>query len=250
MGAPAKSAAAPARRGTRASDAGAARKQTQTNRDLQKRSVLEVAARLFMERGFAGTSMGDVAHALNVSRPTLYYYFESKDQILRSLVEEVTVSIHEMSRQVASVDEPADGKLYEMVHRHVLFIIENGTIFRVLTNSQMFLPDELKKTNDKAKAGIFRNFEKVITRGVEEGCFQAVDPGVAALTVIGMCNWASSWFKPHKQMTREEVASQIAGMATRSLLARSAGVATPQMHLALSSARDALDRMRTLLGPG
>jgi len=165
-------------------------------------------------------------------------------------VEEVTVSIHEMSRQVASVNESADEKLYEMVHRHVLFILDNATIFRVLTNSQMFLPEELKKTNDKAKAGIFRNFEKVITGGIEAGSFQPADPGVAALTVIGMCNWASSWFKPHKLMSREEVASQIAGMATRSLLVRNTGTATPQMHLALSDARTALDRMRTLLGPG
>jgi len=75
MAQPAKSVAGTAMRATRASDAGTSRKQTQTNRDLQKRSVLEVASQLFMERGFAGTSMGDVAQELSVSRPALYYYF-------------------------------------------------------------------------------------------------------------------------------------------------------------------------------
>lgn len=48
--------------------------------------ILEVAARLFSERGFAGTSIRDIADALGVTKAALYYHFPSKDAILGELV--------------------------------------------------------------------------------------------------------------------------------------------------------------------
>lgn len=151
-------------------------RRTKRNRALHKRNVLETAARLFMERGYAGTSMADVAAALQIGRTSLYYYFESKEQILSSLVEEVTVSINTTATSLTSMSGTPDQLLRELVRRHVEFIAQNGTIFRVLTNSQMYLTDELKEINNAAKNGIYRNFRKVIAQGVEDGTFRPLPP--------------------------------------------------------------------------
>ncbi|HEX7589690.1 MAG TPA: helix-turn-helix domain-containing protein [Demequinaceae bacterium] len=51
-----------------------------------RQRILEVAARLFSERGFAGTSIRDIADALGVTKAALYYHFPSKDAILGELV--------------------------------------------------------------------------------------------------------------------------------------------------------------------
>ena len=55
-------------------------------RELKRNAVLQTAAQLFNERGFHATSLDDIAERLNVSKPTVYYYVESKDQILLECV--------------------------------------------------------------------------------------------------------------------------------------------------------------------
>ena len=55
-------------------------------REVKRNAVLQTAAQLFNERGFHATSLDDIAERLNVTKPTLYYYVESKDQILLECV--------------------------------------------------------------------------------------------------------------------------------------------------------------------
>ncbi|GAA5235747.1 TetR/AcrR family transcriptional regulator [Verticiella sediminum] len=221
------------------------RAATGNNRELQRRTVLEAAARLFMERGFAGTSMSDVARTLQVSRPTLYYYFENKDSILAALVEEVTITSSENSRALDQDADPIQA-LHGAVRRQVEFIIENATIYRVLTNSQVFLPPSLRAVNDEAKQAIFKNFEHLIERGVASGRLREVNPALAALTVIGMCNWTASWYREGGGLARPQVAEQIADMATAAL---AAPTDARQVHEALNDAQHSLARLAALLGP-
>ena len=60
--------------------------QEDARRTDTRERILEVAARLFSERGFAGTSIRDIADALGVTKAALYYHFPSKDAILGEIV--------------------------------------------------------------------------------------------------------------------------------------------------------------------
>src|SRR3546814_16051962 len=64
---------------------------TKEKRELQRRTVIEAAAKLFSQKGYAGTSMLDVARTLEISRPALYHYFVSKEDVLTTLVKDVTI---------------------------------------------------------------------------------------------------------------------------------------------------------------
>lgn len=64
--------------------------KTPPRNELQRVSILEAAARLFIRKGFDGTNINDIAKALGVSRTAVYYYFQSKETILEALTEEVT----------------------------------------------------------------------------------------------------------------------------------------------------------------
>ena len=58
----------------------------------------------------------------------------------------------------------------------------------------------------------------VIEKGVRDGQFRMVDPHIAAVSLIGMCNWSAWWYKPDGRLSRAEVAAIMADMAVRSLL--------------------------------
>lgn len=196
-------------------------KQTQKVIDkhaLQRKTVLEAAAKLFSERGFAGTKMMHVAAALNISRPTLYYYFDNKEKILASLVDAVSVYSENLARSVADVKTDPVEALYEMVFNYAVFVLQNPVIFRVVERSEDDLAPEVKKLNKRAKRALLDRFRGTIQRGIEEGKFRVADPSVAALTIIGMCSWSAWWFREDGRLTDHQVASQMADMAVASLL--------------------------------
>ncbi|PNY81880.1 TetR/AcrR family transcriptional regulator [Deinococcus koreensis] len=55
--------------------------------ETRRERILEVAETLFIERGFEGVGMNDVAQALGTSRPTVYTYFTSTEDMLRALLD-------------------------------------------------------------------------------------------------------------------------------------------------------------------
>src|ERR1700741_476491 len=87
-------------------------------RRLVEREILERAAELFAERGFAGTTVQDIADALGMSRPALYYYVKSKEVILQRLVENLSrrdaQELEEIRRR--RTGDPAD-KLRDMARQ-------------------------------------------------------------------------------------------------------------------------------------
>src|SRR5262249_52798185 len=80
-----------------------------------RRIMLDAAAKLFAERGFAGTNLQDIADALGISRPSLYYYFSNKEKILASLVEEVTVFSQQQSTRIAAATDANPGETLRLM---------------------------------------------------------------------------------------------------------------------------------------
>src|SRR5438270_13958248 len=94
-----------------------------SKKEALRRTVLEAAAKLLAQRGFGGTNLQDIADSLGISRPALYYYFKSKDDILASLVEEVTVfSVHQATELASKADFNPSETLRQMVFNHAKWL--------------------------------------------------------------------------------------------------------------------------------
>ncbi len=186
---------------------------------LLRRSVLDAAARLFADRGYGSTNLQDIADALGMRRPSLYYYFSSKEKLLEALLEEVTYAIERQSTQIADqADLEPEEALRLVIRIHALWLLEHGTEFRVIDRSDSELSDALRDRHQISKRRILDNVTKIIARGVQSSRFRSVDPQVAAFAVIGMCSWTAWWFKPDGRLTADMVADTIAGMAARSVI--------------------------------
>src|SRR3546814_2632078 len=100
-------------------------------RELQRRTVIEAAAKLFSQKGYAGTSMLDVARTLEISRPALYHYFVSKEDVLTTLVKDVTIYLENVGDSLTADGsrDPAE-TLHEMTRKNALFILNNTVMFR------------------------------------------------------------------------------------------------------------------------
>ncbi|MDN5913705.1 MAG: TetR/AcrR family transcriptional regulator [Pseudonocardia sp.] len=188
-------------------------------RELVENELYEHATRLFAERGFAGTSLQDIADALGITRPALYYYVKSKDELLAKLVTEVTDGpLDEIDALVGGEGLDAVQKLRGIVQIIVGRRTTQPERFRLLIRSEAELPDELTAAYDKSRRTILRVIAGVIDDGVRSGRFRPVDARVAALGVLGMCNWVAWWFQPGGRDTAEAVTEQLVDMAVGALV--------------------------------
>jgi AcrR family transcriptional regulator len=202
----------------RSTKAASARAMGKSKKEALRRTALEAAAKLFAQRGFGGTNLQDIADALGISRPALYYYFKSKEEILASLVDEVTVfSGHQATELASKADFNPSETLRQMAFSHAKWLLEHTVEFRVVDRTENDLPAATRRTHDKAKRALLDNFTRTIERGIELGHFRPVDATVAAFSIIGMCNWTAWWFVPEGRVALDEIARSIGDFAVAGL---------------------------------
>ena len=205
---------APSRQGRNAGKSAGA---TTARRELVENEIYEHAIRLFAERGFAGTSLQDIADALGVTRPALYYYVKSKDELLAKLAADVAGgSAAQITELAGRPDLDAAGKLREIVRLTALRQATQPERFRLLIRSEAELPAELSDAYDTSRRAVLRAVTGVIEEGMRAGRFRPADPRIAALGVIGMWNWVAWWFRPDRD-SPDAVADQLADMAIAAL---------------------------------
>ncbi|MEV7043896.1 TetR/AcrR family transcriptional regulator [Amycolatopsis sp. NPDC051061] len=174
-------------------------------KQLMENEVLEHATRLFAERGFAGTSLQDVAGSMGLKRPALYYYFKSKDEVLdRLIVEETNGPAEDLKAIGERADPDAAERLHTMAHWLVHWIVSHRERILLLVKSESDLsPDSTEKFRNGRRT-TFEAVRPVIADGIASGEFQPVEPHIATFGVLGICNWAASWqSRPARQIHRK-----------------------------------------------
>lgn len=216
-------------------------------RDLVEAQILEHATRLFAERGFAATSLQDIAEAAGLTRPALYHYIRNKDDVLSRLVQELTEGpAEELHRINADTSRPAPQRLRDMALAVSLRMARSPERFRLLIRSEAELPEALAEVYARGRRRVLREFTSVIEEGIHAGRLRPVDARVAALGIIGMCNWIAWWHRPGQG--DEAVAAQVADMAVASLVEAEARAGEGEGPArALSLLRQDLDYLERLL---
>lgn len=178
--------------------------------------ILAAAADLFRAQGYASTSMQEIADAVGLSRPALYYHFKNKEELLGKLVEDVTVRTQQEAARIARSAPSASSAetLRTMVAAQALWILRHPQHFVVVQRDEASLPDHLRAIQDTAKRNLLDSFRHVIADGVRTGQFRQIEPTVAALCIFGMCNATSLWYRPGGRLSHEQVADIIADLAT------------------------------------
>ena len=102
----------------------------------------------------------------------------------------------------------------------------------------------------KARREVLAEIRTIIEEGVSRGEFRPRDERVAALSVIGMCNWVAWWFHPGPNHPAEPVADQLAQNAVDMLAyPEGSGPAATAPQRALQKVRENLDYLERFLGP-
>jgi AcrR family transcriptional regulator len=220
--------------------------ESTARRELVESKLFDVASELFSERGYASTSLQDIADAMGMSRPALYYYVRSKEDILGRLVEEFPRRDAEIVRELVERDDltPKE-KLRAAVTATVERSAEVPLRLRLLIRNEHHLGGELADEYAAARRAVLRTFQEIVEEGTSRGAFRPLNARTTALTIIGMCNWVTWWFSPETDSVRD-VATEIAELAIGAVAMdggeeASVGGLFKQLHLELERLEHLVD---------
>lgn len=178
----------------------------------KRAELVEIAARLFRERGYQATRLADIAAEAGLDRASVYYYVGSKEELFRTSVEGILhqnlqlateidgrseLSIPEKIREIFAVLMQS----YEANFPHMYVYIQEQ-MHQVAKDDSAWSQEMMRKT---------RQFEALVIdllkRGIEQGALRSDIP-VRLLSngLFGMFNWTHRWYVPGRALSHREVA--------------------------------------------
>ncbi len=175
----------------------------------RKREVIAEAQKVLKDKGFAATSVRDIAKALDMEPASLYSHFSSKEDILKITCFDMAQKFELAVKEVNDIYFNAEEKLRMAIKFHVQILTEN------LDSAIIFIRDWRNLTGESleqfvAKRNIYEEgIREIVQTGIDEGIFNETDKKFAALTILSSVNWIVEWYHPNGKLTAEEIASKL-----------------------------------------
>jgi AcrR family transcriptional regulator len=179
----------------------------QEERDAKRQAVLRAATRLFLERGWNRATMQELAERLNITKPALYNYFASKEDILRHCIllnDEMTSAAF-----VAAEAHPGRGidRLRVFLERYVaVSTSERGAFVNRIDDRE--IQEEVRAEFRAIKRVIDRRARALVEAGVADGSIAPCDVRLATFAFMGAIQWVSRWYRPDGPQTSDEIARE------------------------------------------
>jgi AcrR family transcriptional regulator len=162
----------------------------------RRHELTRQAARLFAERGFHGTSMGDIAEALGVQKGSLYSLTGSKQQLLFETMRAGAEAFHAELDAIPD-DLPAVDRVRLALRGHLRVVAEQIDVATVFTREWRYLEGDEREGILAERRRYEERFRTLFREGVEAGELRPdLDAGAAALLVLSAANWAYTWLRP------------------------------------------------------
>jgi len=183
-------------------------------------AIVKSGLKLFGNRGYHGTSVGDIATAAKITKGAFYHHFQSKEELLVLIHEEYADYQYKAMQDVLSDTLTSAQQLRALIN----CIVE--AVGRYKPNVTVYFQERryLTKSN-LAKANRQRNelenaFMEVVEGGIASGEFRSdLDARVTCLGILGMCAWTYQWYSPRGRLSAADVAENFSTMLVDGLLA-------------------------------
>ncbi len=180
----------------------------------RRTSIVDAAARLFAERGYHATGTAELCEAVGLGKGSLYYYVESKENLLYLIHDRVMSQVLELATRISEMDEPAGERLRQLGREQIAVIAAYPDHVWVFLHEHRALTGERARRFTASRRQYERRIEKILTDGVRSGEFAIADIRIAALAWLGMHNYTYLWYQPSEALTVERLAAEYYALFT------------------------------------
>jgi TetR/AcrR family transcriptional regulator, cholesterol catabolism regulator len=193
------------------------------NGPYRRSELISKSIPIFSAKGFRGTSMNDLAAATGLSKSSLYHYFDSKEDILVEIYDDVLRHNVEAAQRVRDSELPTELKLRQLFLERVEYVCRNRRILQVFFEEEAELPRRLLSRVFETRTAYVDLIEGLINKGVEEGVFKiTTSPTIVVNTLLGATNWIYKWYSPRGPRSPQQLGEDITDLLLRSITVPSA----------------------------
>ncbi|WP_210496869.1 TetR/AcrR family transcriptional regulator [Microvirga antarctica] len=190
---------------------------------ISQKRVLDAAAKIFRDFGYAGTTMRVIAEEAELKAGSIYYHYKSKDDLISAVLDlGIKAVIDAVKDALAKLPEDAPGRLrvQTAIHAHLSAIIDNGDY--TLATRRVFgqVPEAIREKNLRLRNSYAAMWQDILTEAQKRGEFRPdANLSLARLFILGALNWTVEWFKPGGSSI-DEVARNFSAVVVDGLVVR------------------------------
>lgn len=182
-------------------------------------TLLDVAVRVFTERGYDGTSFQHLSQASGLSKSSIYHHIDSKEQLLRMGLDRALEPLIASTTEEAATTGPAVERLRYLIRRNLQILAERLPYVTLLLNVHGNTETERWALQQRRSYDKF--VAEVVQQAIDEGDVRAdVDARTTARLIFGMTNSVREWYRPDRHIKPAALTEQITSLLMDGIRAR------------------------------
>ncbi len=153
-------------------------------KDEVRTKIISVAAKIFTRYGFKKTTMDEIAIATRKGKSSIYYYFSSKEDIFKAVVEQEAEELkQDLLKEVSQIEDPIEQlRTYILFRMHKLKTLSNfyAALKSDYLNHLEFI-EKIRKNYDRNEVKIVT---EILKRGIKHNKFDIEDPELSAVAIV------------------------------------------------------------------
>jgi TetR/AcrR family transcriptional regulator, cholesterol catabolism regulator len=186
-------------------------------RDSQRRrdELIEIAARVFADKGFDGATLQDIADEFGVLKGSLFHYIKGKDDLLYEIIEGVYLGAEDAIWAIAADADTAAGRLRRLIVAYVRYIADHQPAVTVWLHDLGALEPARRQIIADYEARDADRMVALVTLAQREGAIPAdADPRVVSMALFGALNWVHRWYRPGR-LSPEQIGTEVCRLLLR-----------------------------------
>lgn len=182
--------------------------------EATRERILDATAEVLNTKGYAGTRLSDIASVAGVQATAVYYYFNSRDEVIGEAVQEglrrVLASVESALAALPAGSSPFD-RIEAAIEAHLQATLRDSKYGAVAIRLASSLPPEIREVqlvNERRYGVVWRT---LISEAERAGQLNpALDERAARMFILGALNWAAEWWNPSRgSLTRTIATAQL-----------------------------------------
>jgi AcrR family transcriptional regulator len=198
-------------------------KAPSSNQSKQRRNrydeIIQAALEIFAQKGYAATSVQDVADAVGVLKGSLYHYIDSKEDLLFHIFDDAHVEAEKLMAEVDNLDADPIEKLRFYLETSVRRTLENLPLQNLYFRDWRYLTGDRRDKLVERRRQYDRYLRSLIVRALEAaGLESSMNIRFVSSFVIGGTNWVADWYRADGPDSADEVAHSYAHLAMSAIM--------------------------------
>lgn len=181
-----------------------------TRKNLSRKDIiLKKAAALFRQKGFAASSMRELAEMVGVEAPSLYNHIGSKNEMLQAICFRVANDFNENLCQVKASREIHAHKIEQLIRFHIRIMLNSFDEVYVANHEWKQLEDPMLSNFLQQRKAYENAMASMIEDGIKSKEFGKVNPHLAMLTILSAVRGVEAWLRHRKNIREEDLENDI-----------------------------------------